>query len=68
MKKALFLTGIYWDETFQRHQQFAEYLADNGYTVYFVEHIVSSKFKINTLLERIVNNAKVVFSNKKKQN
>ncbi len=42
MKKALILSGIYWNETWQRHQQFAEYLAAMGYKVYFVEHIISS--------------------------
>lgn len=48
------LTGIYWNETYQRHQQFAEYLAKAGYKVDFVEHIVSSKFNFNVLIKRLL--------------
>lgn len=51
MKKVLMLTGIYWSEPIQRHQQFAEYFVNMGYQVTFVEHIVSSRFsfKVNVL-------------------
>lgn len=52
MKKVLMLTGVYWDETLQRHQQFAEYLVKNGFQVYFIEHIVSSKFNLKAVLQR----------------
>ena len=48
-KKALMLTGIYWNETYQRHHQFAEYLIKAGYDVYFVEHIVSSKLSFKRI-------------------
>ena len=51
LKKALILSGIYWDETWQRHQQFAEYLASMGYKVYFVEHIISSVLTVKKLKE-----------------
>ena len=51
--KALLLTGVYWDETFQRHHQFAKYLCKAGYEVYFVEHIVSSKFTFRSALCKI---------------
>lgn len=53
MKKALLLTGIYWESPWQRHQQFASYLSKLGYEVYFVEHIVSSKFSLRRILEII---------------
>ena len=47
MKKALILSGIYWNNTYQRHQQFANYLVKADYEVIFVEHIISSKFNLN---------------------
>lgn len=46
MKRALILSGIYWNEPFQRHQQFAYYLNRMGYEVYFLERIMSSKFSV----------------------
>lgn len=49
MKKALLLSGIYWNDTYQRHQQFAKYLVKAGYEVVFVEHIISSKFTTQKL-------------------
>lgn len=51
MKKALLLTGIRWTDPLQRHQQFARYLSELGYEVYFVEHIVSSKFSIRKVIK-----------------
>ncbi|RKI37717.1 hypothetical protein D7V86_20885 [bacterium D16-51] len=51
MKKALLLTGISWMDPLQRHQQFASYLSKLGYEVYFVEHIVSSKFSIKKVIQ-----------------
>ena len=54
MKKALLLSGIYWDETWQRHQQFAEYLVSMGYKVYFVEHIVSSVLTVKKVKEMLI--------------
>lgn len=51
MKKALLLTGIYWKDPLQRHQQFASYLSKLGYKVYFVEHIVSSKFSFKKVIK-----------------
>lgn len=45
-KKALILSGIYWNEPLQRHQQFATYLSRMGYEVIFVEKITSSKFSV----------------------
>lgn len=53
MKKALMLAGIWWDDPLQRHQQFAQYLAKIGYDVYFIEHIVSSKFTFKKLVRAI---------------
>ncbi len=50
MKKALILSGIYWNDPLQRHQQFAVYLQKNGYRVYFIEHIVSAAFSIKKLM------------------
>lgn len=44
------LTGICWEETFQRHQQFALYLKKNGYEVIFAERIPSSRFSISKLI------------------
>lgn len=51
MKKALLLTGISWTDPLQRHQQFASYLSELGYEVYFVEHIVSSKFSVRKAIK-----------------
>lgn len=51
--RALILSGIYWDDPWQRHQQIAKYLAKCGYSVVFVEHIVSSKFSIEKLVKKI---------------
>lgn len=70
MKKTLMLTGIYWDETLQRHQQFAEYLLLSGYQVFFVEHIISSKFTLNKTITGLLNYNKETFRkhNKKPEN
>jgi len=53
MKKVLILAGIYWDDTFQRHQQFATYFTQMGYEVYFVEHIISTKFSFSKVWQVI---------------
>lgn len=53
MKKALILAGIYWNDPWQRHQQFATYLSKMGYHVFFVEHIVSTAFSAKKLLRAI---------------
>lgn len=53
MKKAIILAGIYWNDPIQRHQQFAMYLSNAGYEVYFIEHIVSAGFSINRLLRAV---------------
>lgn len=60
MKKALILSGIYWNDSLQRHQQFATYLSKLGYEVYFIEHIISSKFSLKKVLKKlyITNNKK----------
>ncbi len=47
MKRALILSGIYWNEPFQRHQQFSCYLNHMGYEVFFLERIMSSKFSVS---------------------
>ena len=52
MKKALILSGIYWNDSLQRHQQFATYLSKLGYEVYFIEHIISSKFSLKKALKK----------------
>ena len=51
MKKALILSGIYWDEPLQRHQQFAKYLSDCGFEVVFVERIMSSRFEFSKFID-----------------
>lgn len=57
-KRVLILSGIYWDETWQRHQKFAEYFAKMDYEVYFVEHIISSSFSLKKAFKIIVSNKK----------
>lgn len=52
-KRVLFLSGIYWNDTLQRHQQFAKYFLKRGYSVDFVEHIISTKFTFKKLLQII---------------
>ena len=64
MKRALVLSGIYWNETWQRHQQFAEYLASIGYEVFFVEHIISSVLTFEKIKDIVgkaetINNIKI---------
>lgn len=53
------LTGISWNDTFQRHQQFAIYLKRHGYQVVFVERIVSSKFSVSKLVSTLKSRKKV---------
>lgn len=53
MKKALILAGINWNNSLQRHHQFTNYLVSCGYEVYFVEHIISTKFTIHKLVQEI---------------
>ncbi|MEG1009486.1 MAG: hypothetical protein RSF67_06730 [Clostridia bacterium] len=52
-KKILILSGISWTDTIQRHQRIAKYLVKNGNEVIFVESIMSSKFSIKKLIEKI---------------
>lgn len=53
MKTALILSGVYWNDTIQRHHQFTYYLVKAGYRVVFVEHIVSSRFTVRRLFRAI---------------
>ena len=53
MKKALVLAGINWNDTLQRHHQFAYYFVKCGYDVDFIEHIISTKFSLNKFLQVI---------------
>lgn len=52
MKKILILSGIHWNDTYQRHQKIATYLSEN-YEVIFVEHIISSKISLKKILYKI---------------
>lgn len=52
-KKAVILSGIAWDTTFQRHHNIADYLNQLGYEVIFIESITSSKFEFKKLYRRI---------------
>lgn len=45
-KRVLILSGIKWDDTWQRHQTIAMALFDLGYKVYFIERIISSSFSV----------------------
>lgn len=62
MKRALILAGIYWNDPLQRHQQFAKYLKQMNYKVYFVEHIISTKFTFSKLM-RVLNKKESTSSN-----
>lgn len=53
MKKILILSGINWNDTLQRHQRIAKFLANNNYQVYFIENIISSKFTIKKAWNKI---------------
>lgn len=63
-KKAIILSGILWSDTYQRHQSIANYLANQGYKVLFIEGIPSSKFTINKFFKHI----KVILKRLKKNN
>ena len=54
----LILSGVAWNDTFQRHHQVALELAERGYDVYFISHIPSSAFSINKIVNRIKNKGK----------
>ena len=69
MKKALILSGICWNDTFQRHQQFATYLSQIGFEVFFVERIMSSKFSVSKVLSTLQRKiARKTIDNQKKVN
>lgn len=70
MKKALILSGIYWNDSFQRHQQFTLYLLKMGYEVYFIEHIISTKFSIKKFINILLNykKDKKIINNSKPKN
>lgn len=53
MKKILILSGINWNDTLQRHQRIAKFLANNNCQVYFIEDIMSSKFTIKKAWNKI---------------
>lgn len=51
MKKILILTGVDWDSTYQRHQRIANYISKEGYEVFYIGNIVSSKFTLKALIK-----------------
>lgn len=53
MKKALVLSGIYWNSSIQRHHVISKILVELGYEVYFIEAIPSSVFSLKKLLMRL---------------
>lgn len=53
MKYALILSGISWNDSFQRHHQIAIALSELGYKVIFVNSIPSSKFSFIKLINKI---------------
>jgi len=52
-KTILILTGISWDDTWQRHQQVAKILLESGNNVIFWERIPSSAFSFKKVFQRI---------------
>lgn len=53
VKKALILSGIYWNSSIQRHHIISKFLFELGYEVYFIEAIPSSVFSLKKLLMRL---------------
>ena len=67
--KAIILSGIPWNSTWQRHHKISKWLKDLGYEVTFIEAIPSSKFTLKKVISKLkgkinsstkINNKKVV--------
>lgn len=52
-KSCLILSGIAWDDTYQRHQLISESFIKLGFEVTFIENIVSSAFSLKKLFYRL---------------
>lgn len=50
MKKALIISGIFWDDTWQRHQNVAKFLAESGFSVDFLGGVKTSSVTFNKVI------------------
>lgn len=62
-KKILIISGVYWSESYQRHQRIASYLARQGHEVLFLEAVPSSMLSFRKIKKRILVNKSVVRKN-----
>lgn len=53
-KRAIILSGISWNDSYQRHHQMAFALQELGYSVYFINNIPSSNFTLVKLCRKIL--------------
>lgn len=65
MKRALIISGVNWNSTWQRHQETAKLLAESGYQVDFLQGLKTSRISVKKLLNIILKNKCVEQENPK---